>query len=143
MVDASVAANALADNTSDGDRARAALLADPDLAAPDLVNVEVVSVLRKWWQRGHLSDHNMREAIANLAALDIARYPTLPLMARAYELRSNLTPYDAAYVALAEMLDCPLLTADIRMANAPGPRCEFNVIQPQGQREPNPPLTSD
>lgn len=128
MVDASVAVNALADNSSDGDRARAALLADPDLAAPDLMNVEVVSVLRQWWQRGQLSDQNMREAIANLAALDVAYYPTLPLMARAYELRSNLTPYDAAYVALAETLDCPLLTADVRLAKAPGPLCQINVI---------------
>lgn len=123
-----MAVNALADNSSDGDRARAALLADPDLAAPDLINVEVVSVLRQWWQRGQLSDQNMHEAIANLAALDVVHYPTLPLMARAYELRSNLTPYDAAYVALAETLDCPLLTADIRMANAPGPLCQINVI---------------
>ena len=130
VVDASVAVNALADNTSDGDQARAALLADPDLAAPDLINVEVVSVLRKWWQKGHLSDESMREAIANLTALDVVRYPTLPLMSRAFELRANLAPYAAAYAALAEMLDCPLLTADARMANAPGPNCEFNVIQP-------------
>jgi predicted nucleic acid-binding protein len=128
VVDASVAVNALADSTSDGDRARAALLADPDLAAPDLINVEVVSVLRKWWQMRQMSDQNMREAIANLADLDVTHYPTLPLMARAYELRSNLTPYDATYVALAEMLDCPLLTADIRLAKAPGPHCQVNVI---------------
>lgn len=127
-MDASVAVNALADNSSDGDRARAALLADPDLAAPDLMNVEVVSVLRQWWQRGQLSDQNMREAIANLADLDVAHYPTLPLMARAYELRSNVTPYDAAYVALAEKLGCPLLTADIRLAKAPGPLCRIDVI---------------
>ena len=128
MVDASVAVNALADNTSDGDRARAALLANPDLAAPDLISVEVVSALRKWWQMRQLSDQNMREAIENLTDLEVAHYPTLPLMARAYELRSNLTPYDAAYVALAEMLDCPLLTADIRMAKAPGPLCQIKVI---------------
>ncbi|MCY4272553.1 MAG: type II toxin-antitoxin system VapC family toxin [bacterium] len=134
VVDASVMVNAIADNTSDGGRARTALLADPDLAAPDLISAEVVSVLRKWWQKRHLSDENMREAIANLTELDVAYYPTLPLMSRAYELRANLTPYDAAYAALAEMLDCPLLTADARMANAPGPNCEFRVIQPSNRQ---------
>ncbi len=61
-------------------------------------------------------------------ALEVDRYPTLPLMQRAYELRANLTPYDAAYVALAEVLACGLLTGDQRLAGAPGPRCPIRVL---------------
>jgi predicted nucleic acid-binding protein len=57
------------------------------------------------------------------------RYPTLPLMRRAYELRANVSAYDAAYVALAEVLGCELLTADRRLAGAPGKRCAVRVLR--------------
>lgn len=102
---------------------------DPDLAAPDLVDVETVSVLRRRWLAGNLTAHRFRAAIADLSDLDLARHPTLPFMPRAYELRANVTPYDGAYIGLAEGLHCPLLTADGRLANAPGARCEIRVVR--------------
>jgi predicted nucleic acid-binding protein len=128
VVDASVVANALADDTADGDAARQALRSDDDIAAPDLVDVETVSVLRKRWLAGDLTARRFRTAITDLGDLAIARHPTLPMMPRAYELRGNVTPYDAAYVALAEVLDCALLTSDSRLASATGPRCEIRVV---------------
>ena len=128
VVDASVLANALADGGLDGEAARAALRRDADLAAPDLVDVETVSVWRKRWLAGDLSARRFRIAIGDLGDLPMARHPALPLMDRAYELRSNVTPFDAAYVALAEALDCELLTADARLATAPGLRCETRLV---------------
>jgi predicted nucleic acid-binding protein len=128
VVDASVVANALGDDTADGDAARQALRSDDDIAAPDLVDVETVSVLRKRWLAGDLTARRFRTAITDLGDLAIARHPTLAMMPRAYELRGNVTPYDAAYVALAEVLDCALLTSDSRLASAPGPRCEICVV---------------
>ncbi|SBW24906.1 hypothetical protein FDG2_4341 [Candidatus Protofrankia californiensis] len=61
-------------------------------------------------------------------ALPLARYPARPLLRRAFELRNNVTPYDTCYVALAESLDCPLYTADARLAKAPGPTCRIELV---------------
>lgn len=128
VADASVLASALADSGADGQAARDALRSGTDLAAPDLVDVETVAVARKRWVAGALSARGFKAVVTDLADLALARYPTLPLMPRAYELRANVTPYDAAYVALAEILDCPLLTGDRRLAQAPGPRCEVQLV---------------
>lgn len=100
------------------------------MAAPDLVDVETVSVLRRRWLARDLSARRFRTAISDLGKLGILRVPTLPFMSRAYELRANVTPYDAAYVGLAEALGCPLVTADERLASAPGIRCEVRLIRP-------------
>jgi predicted nucleic acid-binding protein len=128
VVDASVLANALADSGPDGNAARAALREDTDLAAPDLVDVETVSVWRKRWLAGDLTAQRFRTAIADLSDLPMDRHPTLPLMFRAYGLRNNVSPYDAAYIALAELLECRLVTADARIARAPGIQCEVSVV---------------
>ena len=128
VVDASVLANVLADNGLDGTIARAALRGE-ELAAPDLIDVETVSVLRKRWRADDLTTRRFRRAIDDLAELLVTRYPTLPLMSRAFELRDNVTPYDAAYVGLAEVLNCALLTGDARLARAPGPRCEVRLLR--------------
>lgn len=130
VVDASVVANAIGDDTADGAAARSALRQDSNIASPDLVDVETVSVLRKRWLAGDLTVRRFRAAITDLADLAITRHPTMPFMRRAYELRANVTPYDAAYIGLAELLGCALLTTDGRLASAPGPRCEIRVIQP-------------
>jgi predicted nucleic acid-binding protein len=129
VVDASVVANALADDGPHGAAARTALLQGRDLAAPDLVDVETVSVLRKRWLAGDLAAVRFRTAIDDLADLPIVRHPGLPFMVRAYRSRANVTPYDACYVGLAEVLRCPLVTADVRLASAPGPRCEVHLIR--------------
>jgi len=129
VADASIVANGLGDDGADGAAARAVLRAERDLAAPDLVDVETVSVLRRRWLNGDLSARRFRSAITDLGDLAIMRHPTLPFMTRAYELRANVTPYDAAYIGLAEALDCELVTADARLANAPGPRCQIRIVQ--------------
>jgi predicted nucleic acid-binding protein len=130
VVDASILANALADDGDDGGRARAELhLATADgVSAPDLVDVETVAVLRKRWLARTITDRRFAAAIDDLADLALYRYPTLPLMRRAFELRANVTAYDAAYVALAEGLDCALLTADTRLARATGPQCAIRLL---------------
>lgn len=130
VVDASVLANALADDGPDGAVARRRLTDADDLVAPDLIDVETTAVLRKRWIAGDLSDQRFSEAIDDLEDVDLTRYPTLPLMRRAFELRSNVTVYDATYVALAERLDCTLLTGDRRLAAAPMATCPVDVLHP-------------
>src|SRR5690554_4210200 len=98
------------------------------LVAPDLVDVEVTAVLRKRWLAGDLDERRFGLAVDDLTALPITRYPTRLLMRRAFELRENVTAYDAAYLALAELLGCALLTADQRLARAPGLRCRVDVL---------------
>lgn len=128
VVDASVLSNAVGDDETAGWRARDELRGTDRVVAPDLVDVETVSVLRKRWLNRTLSDQRFEDALYALEALEIDRYPTLPLMRRAFELRANLSAYDAAYVALAEVVEGELLTADGRLASAPGPRCEIRVL---------------
>lgn len=126
--DASVLANALADDGGEGDLARDRMREAEGISAPDLVDVEITAVLRKRWLAGTLSARRFSLAVDDLEALAIDRYPTGRLMRRAYELRDNVTPYDAAYVALAELLECPLVTADARLARAPGLGCEVELV---------------
>ena len=129
VVDASVLANVIGDDSADGQRARGEIRAGGPVAAPDLVDVETVAVLRRRWLAGTVSDGRFSTAIADLEQLGISRYPTLPLMRRAFELRANVTAYDASYVALAELLGCELLTGDRRLAGAPGPSCTIRLLQ--------------
>ena len=128
VVDASVLATAIGDDGADGRRARRELRAGAPLAAPDLVDVETVAALRKRWLGGDLSDRRFSVAVDDLTDLDLDRYPTLPFMRRTWELRAGFTVYDAAYVALAETLDCELLTADRRLQQAHGPRCAVRLV---------------
>lgn len=132
VVDASVLANALADDGADGAAARTTLVGAGTLAAPDLVDVETVAVLRKRWISGDLTDQRFAAAIDDLEDLDLTRYPTLGLMRRTFELRANVTAYDAVYVALAERLGCTLFTADRRLAAAPTISCPVTVVRPVG-----------
>jgi predicted nucleic acid-binding protein len=128
VIDASVLANVVGDDRSDGQRARAEFRGAGDVAAPDLVDVETVAVLRKRWLAGTVTDQRFAAAVEDLGQLDLDRYPVLRFMRRAYELRANVTAYDSAYVALAEQLGCELLTADRRLASASGPRCAIRVL---------------
>ena len=129
VVDASVLANVVGDDEAAGQLARARLAAASAVSAPDLVDVESVSVLRRRWLAGDLSDERFRFAVDDLLALPITRFPVGPLMVRAFELRANITAYDACYVALAEALDCPLITSDRRLANAPMTTGATEVLQ--------------
>ncbi len=129
VVDASVIANVVGDDEAAGRLARTRFAAASWVSAPDLVDVETVAVLRRRWLAGDLSDERFRGAVDDLLALPITRIPVGPLMVRAFELRANITAYDACYVALAEALDCHLITADRRLANAPMTYCTFEVLQ--------------
>ena len=128
VIDASVLANVVGDDGGDGQRARAEFRSAGDIAAPDLVDVETVAVLRKRWLAGTVTDRRFSVAVEDLEQLDLDRYPTLPFMRRAYQLRANVTANDSAYVALAEALSCELLTSDRRLASVTGPRCAIRVL---------------
>jgi predicted nucleic acid-binding protein len=91
--------------------------ADPAVA-PDLVNVEVLHTLRRLERRRYVDTDRIGQAREDLASLPMTRYPTADLIERAWELRHNFTPYDAAYIALAEVLEAPLVTADRHLAQA-------------------------
>lgn len=129
VVDASVLANAVADDDADGDTARGELRRANEITAPDLVDVETVAVLRKRWLRETLSDERLSIAVTHLQRLEFERIPTGRLVGRAVELRANVSAYDACYVALAESLGCELVTADEKLASATGPRCPIRVLQ--------------
>lgn len=104
----------------DGRLARSRSRSAGGLAAPDLVDVETVSRLRKRWLAGDMSGGRFASAIEDLEDLRLDRYPTLPLIRRAYEPRANVTAYDATCFAPAEGLDPPLVTSDSQLAIAPG-----------------------
>ena len=99
------------------------------MAAPELLDVEVVSVIRRLASIGHVTPVRADQATLDLAALPVDRASHRRLIARCWELRDNLTPYDATYVALAEALDATLVTGDERLARAAGPACSFEVLQ--------------
>jgi len=79
--------------------------------------------------RREISERRFATALDDLDAIELDRYPTLPLVRRGFDLRANVTAYDAMYVALAEALRCELLTGDRRLAAAPGPRCAIRLLQ--------------
>jgi predicted nucleic acid-binding protein len=90
------------------------------LHAPHLLDVEVAQVIRRYAANGEIDSDRGRAAVADLADFPLHRYPHDVLLPRIWELRNNLTAYDAVYVALAEALDAPLLTRDRRLAAAAG-----------------------
>lgn len=132
VVDASVLAPALADDGPDGDHGRCRLRGE-QLIAPELIDLETISVLRGQLRAGRLDARRAGLALTDLSDLPLRRAPHQPLLARCWELRDNFTPYDAAYVALAELLDVPLLTADARLASAPGSRCPIELLRTPAQ----------
>lgn len=126
-VDASVLVTGPADDGRDGDLVRQRLRGER-LSAPMLVDLEVLSAWRRLHAAGSLDDRRVELAVADLWALRIDRAPHEPLVDRCWDLRDNLTVYDAAYVALAEVLDVILLTGDGRLARAPRIACDVEVL---------------
>lgn len=127
VVDASILAPALADDGDDGHRCRSRL-AGEQLLAPEIIDLEVCSVLRKLSLRGDLTTRRAASAVSDLSAIPLRRAGHQPLLTRIWQLRVNLTPYDAAYVALAEALSVTLVTGDARLAAAPGARCRIEQM---------------
>ena len=105
-----------------GDVARARLRAEV-LIAPDVVDLEVVSAWRRLEAAGHLDARRVALALKDLHDLPVRRVPHQPFVERCWELRGNVAPYDAVYVAIAEVFDATLVTTDGRLARAPGPTC--------------------
>ena len=127
VVDASVLAPVVADEGGDGQRFRERLRGET-VIGPDLLRLEVVSVLRRHAASGSLTAEQASNAVDDLMAFPITVFPTAPLLDRVWQLRHNVSAYDGCYVALAEAVEHPLLTADGRLASAPGVRCAIEVL---------------
>jgi predicted nucleic acid-binding protein len=127
VLDASVGVTAM---TAPGSPA-ADLLAGDDAVfhVPSIFDAEVLSALRGLVRGGKFDGAAAAELVADLPVLPVDRWHMSPLLPRMWELRDNLTPYDAAYVALAELTGAVLVTGDERITASPGARCEIQVIK--------------
>ena len=123
VVDASAAVSALLNAGS----ART-LLGAEQLHVPHLIDTEITSVLRRHVARQELPPDDGWTAVDTWRRLGIIRHPVFALLDRVWELRENLSAYDATYVALAEALDCAFVTADARLSRAPDVRCPITVL---------------
>jgi predicted nucleic acid-binding protein len=123
VVDASAALSALLN----AGPARLAIK-DEQLHVPHLIDSEVVSGLRRQVVAGGLKPALAWTLLDTWRQLGMTRYPAYPLLDRIWALRDNVTTYDASYIALAEGLECALLTADGRLGRAPGIRCAVTVV---------------
>ena len=99
------------------------------LHAPHLLDLEVAQVLRRYALSGEMTDERGMQALEDLADLPLNRYPHEIFLLRIWSLRRNLTAYDAAYLALAEALDAPLITRDAALARVPGHRARVEVVR--------------
>jgi predicted nucleic acid-binding protein len=129
VVDASALLEVLLNRPS-GERIAHRLL-DPReaLHAPHLIDLEVTQALRRCQAAGEMSPQRARQALLTLVQMPLERHPHWPFLDRIWELRRNITAYDAAYVVLAEVLDAPLLTCDRALASAPGHRAVVELIE--------------
>ncbi len=93
---------------------------EESLHVPHLFDLEITQTLRRYVLAGEVSNERGLSALADLSTMRLTRYPHMPLVGRIWELKANVSAYDAAYVALAEALDAPLLTTDKRLSGAPG-----------------------
>lgn len=137
VIDASAVVALLADSGPAGEWAAARAIGSR-LAAPDLMPYEAANVLRRRTQAGSLDASAAALAHVDLNALPVDLCPYAALAERAWALRENLTVYDAAYVALAELLAVPLVTLDGRLARSHGPRCPIIAYDPRGGVSPPP-----
>ncbi len=128
VVDASVVVTALLSTSGAGARARERLRLDTDLHAPHLLDVEVIAALRRRVRLRQTDLTRATAAVTDLADLSALRWDHEPLLGRVWELRENLTAYDAVYVALAEALASPLVTSDVRLSRAPEVTCQVEVL---------------
>ncbi len=129
VIDASVIVPSLVDEGDFGQHARDRLTGISDQAAPHVLDIEVAHALRRLSiVQGVLEAERAQAALDDLADLSLIRYPHGGLLSRAWELRHTVSTYDGVYVALAEALECVLVTANARLAKAPGIRCEVEVL---------------
>lgn len=128
VIDSSVVVAALLDTGNEGGWAED-ILQNGSLCAPELILVEVVNVLRRLEQSGRITGPEASAAYQDLVELELQLHPFDAFSDRVWELRHNLTSYDAWYVALAEALDLPLATLDKRLVGAVGPKCKFLTLR--------------
>jgi predicted nucleic acid-binding protein len=133
VVDASVLVAALLDEGANGRWAEQRVAAF-DLAGPHHTVAEAANIVRRLTGSGRLSEQEGALAHADLLRVDLQLFPFAPFALRAWELRANVTAYDAWYVALAEALGCSLYTLDARLSRAPGLGCP--VLLPKNDADP-------
>ena len=127
VVDASCLFEVVTD-TERSEAIRQRMMADRDHAAPHVVDIEVVSLVRRERLAGRLDETAGALAVDDLRSWPGERYGHRALLERIWELRDSVRGWDAAYVALAEVLDATLITLDARLAGANGPRCPIEVV---------------
>lgn len=127
VADASVVVAALVIAGNRGDTARKVLMAE-EVHAPHLLDVEVASAVRRAVLTGRISASDAQLHLGDLRDLAITRHAHELLLDRMLELRDSVSAYDGSYVALAELFDATLVTADARLARAPGPRCRMQLL---------------
>jgi predicted nucleic acid-binding protein len=127
VTDAGVLVAIFVDDGRWGEAARARVR-DEDLAAPELIDLEVTSALRGLLRVGKVNEFRARLALADLRHLPLQRASHKGLVTRCWELRDNFSAYDASYIALAEMLSATLITTDARMSRAPQSICRVEVL---------------
>lgn len=132
VVDASVLANALTDDGPLGEVARVELAREEHWAGPEHLVVEVFSAVRGRVLAGKVTGSRGRDALDGLASVTVDVVSPAPLLSRMWQLRDNLSGYDAAYASAAESCGCALVTADRRLSNAPGLQCEIRLALPGG-----------
>jgi predicted nucleic acid-binding protein len=127
VLDASAVATLLLDLQPEAGWVGTRLRGQTQLCAPHLMDVEVASAIRRRVLQGELTDWRARAAVADLESLPVRRYPMTRLLERIWDLRHNLTAYDAAYVVLAEALDAPFVTTDSALARSSGHRATIEA----------------
>jgi predicted nucleic acid-binding protein len=130
IVDASTLANAFIDDGPVGQSSRAELARDAHWAAPEHLVVETFSVIGGRLLGGKIRRQRARDALDALATSTIELFSTTPLLPRMWQLRDNVSGYDAAYIAAAEVNGCALITSNARLARIRGVRCEVRLALP-------------
>jgi predicted nucleic acid-binding protein len=128
VVDASALLEVILRTRAAPDVERRLFASGQTLHAPHLLDVEVAQVIRRYAASGDIDGDRGRAALSDLLDFPVRRYPHDVLLPRVWELRNNLTAYDAVYVALAEALDVPLLTRDRRLTSAGGHRARVELV---------------
>lgn len=130
VVDASVAALLFADSTVEprAKAARAALARDPAWCVPEHWKIELLSVVRGLWLGRKIGEDRAQRAIESIPRMAVSVVPTDALLPRIWELRANVSGYDAAYIAAAEACHCALVTADARLKRSATARCPIDLV---------------
>jgi len=129
IVDSSAYVDTIADPAGRGRQVLHHLATFEEWWAPEIFDAEVANGLRQRMLRALITKTEFNRQMQALSEVAIGRIPVSPLLGRVASLSGSLTAYDAAFVAVAELIDAPLMTTDARLTRAPGPRCEFLLVE--------------